>query len=184
MHIIWISQCFMANRRGKRGSSDRFYCLGLQNHCRLWLQLWNWKVLALWKESQDKPRQHVKKKRYHFADKGPYSQNYGFSNSHAQMWESDQREDWALKNWCFWSVVLEETWESLGQQGDQTSQSKMKTTWNIHWKDWCWSWNSNTVAMWWEESNHWKRPGCWERLKTKEGWQRMKHLDSITDSIR
>ena len=36
---------------------------------------------------------------------------------------------------------------------------------NIHWKDWCWSWNSNTLATWWEELTHWKRPWCWERLK-------------------
>ena len=36
---------------------------------------------------------------------------------------------------------------------------------NIHWKGWCWSWNSNTLATWWEELTHWKRPWCWERLK-------------------
>ena len=52
-------------------------------------------------------------------------------------------------------------------RGDQTSQSKMKTTWNIHWKDWCWSWNSNTLATWCEELTHWKRPWCWERLKAR-----------------
>ena len=55
---------------------------------------------------------HIKKQRYHFANKGPYSQSYGFSNSHVQMWESDHKESWALKNWCFWTVVLEKTLES------------------------------------------------------------------------
>ena len=40
---------------------------------------------------------------------------------------------------------------------------------NIHWKDWCWSWNSNTLATWCEELIHWKRPWCWERLKMGEG---------------
>ena len=49
----------------------------------------------------------------HFADKGPYSQNYGFSNSHVQMWELDHKEGWELKNWCFLIVVLEKTLESL-----------------------------------------------------------------------
>ena len=44
-----------------------------------------------------------------------------------------------------------------------------KSTLNIHWKDWCWSWSSNTLAKWCEELTHWKRPCCWERLKAKEG---------------
>ena len=50
-------------------------------------------------------------------------QRYGFSSSHVWMWELDQKESWALRNWCFLIVVLEKTWESLGVQGDQTSQS-------------------------------------------------------------
>ena len=68
----------------------------------------------------------------------------------------------ALKNWCFWTVVLEKT---LGQQGDQTSQSWRKSTLNIHWKDWCWSWSSNTLTTWCKELTYWKRPWCWERLR-------------------
>ena len=50
--------------------------------------------------------------RPHFVEKGPRSQSYGFSSSHAQMWELDHKEDWAQKNWCFWTVVLEKTLES------------------------------------------------------------------------
>ena len=80
------------------------------------------------------------------------------------MWELNHKEGWAPKNWCFWIVVLEKTWESLGLQGDQTSQSLRKSTLNIHWKEWCWSWSSNTLATWCEEFTHWKRPWCWERL--------------------
>ena len=49
---------------------------------------------------------------YHFANKGPYGQSYGFSSSHVWMWELDRKEDWALKNWCFPTVVLEKTLES------------------------------------------------------------------------
>ena len=56
-------------------------------------------------------RQCIKKWRHHFADKGLYSQNYGFSSSHVQMWELDHKEGWVL-NWCFWTVVLEKTLES------------------------------------------------------------------------
>ena len=63
-------------------------------------------------EKYDKPRQCIKKQRHHFADKGPYSQSYGFSSSHIQMWELDHKEGWAPKNWCFQTVVLEKTLKS------------------------------------------------------------------------
>jgi len=69
-------------------------------------------MLAPWKKSYDKPRQYIKKQKHHFADKGPYSQSYGFSRSHVRMWELDHNEGWAPKNWCFWIVVLEKTLES------------------------------------------------------------------------
>ena len=61
--------------------------------------------------------------------------------------------------------VGEDSRESLGLQGDLTSSSSRKSVLNIHWKDWYWSWNSNTLASWCEELTHWKRPWCWERLK-------------------
>ena len=67
---------------------------------------------APWKKSFDKPRQCIKKQRYYFANKGLYSQYYGFSNSHVWLWELDNKKDWAPKNWCFWTVVLEKTPES------------------------------------------------------------------------
>ena len=70
------------------------------------------KMLALLKKSYDKPRQHIKKQSHHFADKGPSSQGYGFPSSHVWMWELDHKEGWTLKNWCFWTVVLEKTLES------------------------------------------------------------------------
>ena len=56
------------------------------------------KLKDTWKKSYDKPRQHIKKQRHLFADKGLYSQSYGFSSSHIQMWELDHKEGWALKN--------------------------------------------------------------------------------------
>ena len=60
----------------------------------------------------------------YFANKDPSSQSYLFSSSHIWMWELDYKESWALKNWCFWTMVLEETLEeSPGLQGDPTSQS-------------------------------------------------------------
>jgi len=88
------------------------YFLGLQNSCGWWLKAWNLKMFSPWKKSYDQPRQHIKKQKHHFADKAPYSQRYDFSNSHACMWELNHKEGWALKNWCFWTVVLAKTLES------------------------------------------------------------------------
>ena len=108
---IW-SPHFMADRWGNNGNSGRLYFLGLQNHCRWWLQPWNWKMLAPWKKSYDQPIQHIKKQTHYFADKGLYSQSCDFSSSHVKMWELDHKESWVPKNWCFWTVVLEKTLES------------------------------------------------------------------------
>ena len=69
-------------------------------------------MLTPWKESYDQPRYHIEKHRYYLANKGPSSQGYGFSSSHVWMWELDCEESWALKNRCFWTVVLEKTLES------------------------------------------------------------------------
>ena len=69
-------------------------------------------MLTPWKESYDQPRQHIKKQRHYFANKGLSSQSYGFPSGHVWMWEFDYKESWVLKNWCFWTVVLEKTLES------------------------------------------------------------------------
>ena len=68
------------------------------------------------------------------------------------------------KNWCFWTVVLEKTGESLGLQGDPTSPFWRKSALGFLWKEWCWSWNSSTLATSCEELTHWKRVWCWEGL--------------------
>ena len=69
-------------------------------------------MLAPWKENYDKPRQQIKKQRQNFADKVPYSQSYGFPSIHVRMWELVNKGGWALKNQCFWTLVLEKTLES------------------------------------------------------------------------
>ena len=68
-------------------------------------------MLAPWKNSYDKTTQCIKKQRHYFANKGPSSQRYGFSSSHVWMWGLDHKEGWAMKNWCFCTVVLEKTLE-------------------------------------------------------------------------
>ena len=122
--------------------------------------------LLAWKKSCDQPRQHIKKQRHHFASKGLYSHSYGFSSSHVWMWELDHKEGWAPKNWCFWIVVLEKTLKSpldckeIKPVHRKENQSWRKLVFNILWKDWCWSWNSNTLATWCKELTHLKRPWC------------------------
>ena len=61
--------------------------------------------------------------------------------------------------------VGKDSWESLGQQEIKAVNPKGNQSWNIHWKDWCWSWSSNTLATYCEELTHWKTPWCWKGLR-------------------
>ena len=69
-------------------------------------------MLTPWKENYDQPRQHIKKQRHYFANKGLSSQSYDFSSSYVWMWELNYKEKWAPKNLYFYTVVLEKTFES------------------------------------------------------------------------
>ena len=80
------------------------------------------------------------------------------------LWRKLSTEELMLLN-C---GVGEDSWESLGLQGDPTSPFWRRSVLGVHWKDWCWSWNSNTLATWCEELTHWKRPWCWEALGREE----------------
>ena len=84
--------------------------------------------------------------------------------------KAERRRIYAIELWC-WRRLLKVPWTAR-----RTNQSILrKSVLNIHWKDWCWSSNSNTLATWWEELTHLKRPWCWERLKAEgegddRGW--------------
>ena len=78
-----------------------------------------------------------------------------------RLWGKLSAEELMLFNYG----VGEDSWESLGLQGDPTSPFQMRSVLGVHWKDWCWSWNSNTLATWCEEMTHLKRLWCWERLR-------------------
>ena len=110
-------------------------------------------MLSPWKKSFDQPRQHIKKQRCYFANKGPSSQSYGFSSSHVWMWELDYKGSWMLKNWCFWTVVLEKTLEGpldckeiqpVHPKGDQSwvfigrtdAEAETPILWPPHAKSW------------------------------------------------
>jgi len=96
-----------------------------------------------------------------------------------ESWAAKKAERWkndAFELWC-WRGFLRVPWSAR-----RSSQSILrKSVLNSHWKDWCWSWNSNTLATWWEELTHWKRPWWWERLKAGgEVDKRMKWMASPT----
>ena len=137
-------------------------------HCRWWLQPWNQKTLTPWKESYDQPRQHIQKQRHYFANKGLSSQGYGFSSSHVWMWELDCEESRVLKNWCFWTVVLEKTPVSsldckeiqpVHSEGDQSwvfigrtdAKAEALVLWPPHVKSWLIGKDSDAGRDWGQE---------------------------------
>ena len=140
-------------------------------------------MLTLWKESYDQPRQHIKKQRHYFANKGPSSQGYGFSSGHVWMWELDYKESWVLKNWCFWTVVLERTlrvpWTARRPNQSILKEIspgcsleglmlKLKLQYFGH-------------LMWRTDSS--QKTLMWGRIegRRRRGWQRMRRLDGITE---
>ena len=113
------SHYFMANRWGGGGSVADFILLVSKitedGNCSHEIK----RCLLLGRKATTNLDRDIKKQRDHFSDKGPYSPSFGFSSSHVRMWELDYKEGWVQKN-C---GVEEDSWESLGQQGDQTSPS-------------------------------------------------------------
>ena len=86
----------------------------------------------------------LKKQRHYFADKCPSNQHYDFSSSHVWMWELDYKENWAPKNWCFWTVVLEKTLESpLDYEEIKPIHPKGNQAWIFIGRTDDWSLNSN-----------------------------------------
>ena len=130
------------------------------------------KTLAPWKKSYDQSRHQ----RHYFVKICPSSQSYGFSSSHVWMWELDYKESWALKNWCFWTVVLEKTLESLLDCKEvKPDHPKGNLSWIFNGRT---DAKTETPILWppdAKERTHLKRPWCWERLKARgegdnRGW--------------
>ena len=132
-----------------------------------------------------KPRQHIKKQRHYLANKGQSSQVYGFSSGHVWMCELDHKESWALKNWCFWTGVLEKTLESpldckeiqpVNPKGNQPliviGRTDVEAEAPILRPPDAKSW------LIWKDPDAGKDWG-----RKRRGWQRMRWLDGITDSM-
>ena len=143
-------------------------------------------MLAPWKKLWQlwKPRQHIKKQKHHFANKGSYSQGYSFSSRHVQIWELDHKEGWAPNNWCYQNVVLEKTLESpldckeikldnpKGNQlwiffGRTDAEGEAPILWPLGAKNWILGKNPDAGKI--ECGRRW-------------GWQRMRWLDDIINS--
>ena len=140
-------------------------------------------MLVPWKKSYDQPRQYIKKQIHYFADKGPYSQRYGFSNSHVWMWELDHKEDWMPKNWCFWAVVLEKILESPWDRKDiQPANPKGNQPWIFIGST---DAEAEALILWPLDAKNWligKDPDARKDWRQEEkGQQRMRWLDGITD---
>ena len=150
-----------------------------------WKILGSLKTLAPWKKSYDKPRQRIKKQRHHIADKGPYSQSYGFSSSHIWIWELNHKVGWVLKNWYFWTVVLEKTPESpLDFEEIKPANPKGNQPWIFIGRT---DVEAEASILWPPDGKNWL---IWKTLmlgkvegRRRRGQQRLKWLDGITSSM-
>ena len=130
-----------------------------------------------------KTRQHIKKQRYYFANKGPSSQSYGFCSSHVWMWQVDHKESWALKNRCFWTAVLEKILESpLDSKEIQPVHSKGNQSWIFIGRT---DAEAETPILWPPDVKKWL---IWKDLgkiegRKRRGWQTMRWLNGITDPM-
>ena len=106
------SHHFMANRWGNSGNSDRFFSLGFQNHCRWWLQPWNKRHLLLGRKALANLDSILKSRDTALSTKIRIVKDMVFLSSQIWMWALGQKENWTLKSWCFWTVVLKKTLES------------------------------------------------------------------------
>ena len=124
-------------------------------------------MLTPWKESFGQPRQHIKKQRHYFANKGLSSQSYSFSSSHVWMWELDYKETWAPKNWCFWTVVLEKTLESpLDRKEIQSAHSKGNQSWMFIGRT---DAEAETPILWPPDAKRWL---LWKDTDAGKDWRR------------
>ena len=142
-------------------------------------------MLALWTKSYDTPRQQIKKQRHYFANKGPSSQSYEFSSGHVWMWELDHKESWALRNWCFelwcWRRVLRVRWTA--RRSNQSILKEISPEYSLE---------GLMLKLKLQYSGHLMgRTDSLEKTLMlgkieggrRRGWQRMRWLDGITDSM-
>ena len=129
--------------------------------------------------------ENIKKQRHYFANKGLSCQSYGFSNSHVWTWESDYKESWVPKNWCFWTVVLEKTFESpLDCKEIQLVHPKRNQSWVFIGRT---DVEAETLTLYhlMQRTDSLQKTLMLGKIegRRKRGRQRMRWLDGITDSM-
>ena len=141
-------------------------------------------MLAPWKKSYDQPRQHIKKQRHYFAHKGQFSQSLGFSNNHVWMWELDYKDSWVLKNCCFWTVVLEKTLEIpwTARRSNQSILKEINCDYSLEGMMLKLKLQSFGHLMW--RTDLLEKTLMLGKIEGgRRGWQRMRWLDGITESM-
>ena len=142
-------------------------------------------MLPPWKKSYDQPRQHIKNQRYYFINKGPSSQSCGFSNSHSWMWKLDYKESWALKNGCFWTVVLEKTlgvpWTA--RRSNQSILKEINPEYSL--EGLILKLNLQYFGHLMQRTYSLEKTLMLSNIegRRRRGWQRMRWLDGITDTM-
>ena len=132
-----------------------------------------------------KPREYTKKQRHYFADKGPSSQSYVFSSSYVWMWDLDYKESWALENWCFWTEGLEKTLQSpMDCKAIKPVHPKGDQSWVFIWRTYVEAETPIVGHMMWRADSLEKTLMLGKiEGRRRRGWQRMRWLDGITDSM-
>ena len=156
--FIWF-HLLMANRWGNNGNSDKLYFLGSKITAD---GDWNLEI-SLLLERKAMTNLGSIFKRHYFADKGLYSQSYGFSSSHISMWNLDHKEGWMLKNWWFQTMVLEKALESVPWTARRSNQSILKEISSEYSLEGLMLKLQNFGHLMWR-ATYWKRPWHGERL--------------------
>ena len=143
----------MEIRWGNKGNGETLYFLGLQNHCRWWLQE-NKRRLLLGRKAMTKLDSILKSRDITLSTKVQLVKAMVFP---VVMYGGESWTVKKVKNWCFWTVVLEKTLESPLDCKEIHQSILKKPVLGVHWKDWCWSWNSNILATLCEELTQFKR---------------------------
>ena len=134
-------------------------------------------------EEKFQPKQHIKKQRHYFANKGPFSQSYGFSSSHVWMWELDYKEGWMPKNWCFWTVVMDLRVPWTARRSNQSTLKEIISEYSLE---------GLMLKLKLQYFGHLvQRADSLEKAlmlgmiegRRRRGWQKMRRLDGITHSM-
>ena len=169
---------------GKQWKQWQTLFFWFQNYCGLWLQPWNSKTLAPWKKSSDKPRQHIKKQRHYFTDKGLHSQSYGFSSSHGcESWTMKKAECWRIDDfelWC-WRRLLRVPWTS--RRSNQSILKEISPEYSLEVLMLKLKLRYFGHLMW--RADSFEKTLMLGKIdgRRRRGWQRIRWLDGITDSM-